>query len=396
MATSAPARIESYPAASVAVHVAFVVNGIVAVLLAPMLPLVSQSWHLPDATQIGALFTAQFAGSLTGTLISGSLVSRRGFRASLAPGYLLMAAGVFALSCAQWPAGLACVLLYGIGIGLSIPPSNVFVATNMPHRRGAALNILNFAWTGGAIACPFLFAAARGPEQWRLVLRGCAVVLVAVAVSMARVTWPAPQQEKAGRLSSVTGAVRMVAVLAAMSFLYIGAETAIAGWISVYSIRFTGSGGFLWILVPSFFFAALLLGRLGAPAALRRVGESALIRFGLLVATVGIVIVIASPALTGVIAGVTIAGLGMAPVFPLLLAAMAHAFGPAAPRAASAMFAAGGIGGACLPWMVGALSDARRSMQAGLAVTAVAATLTLLIHVALAGAMGAAPRPSAD
>ena len=40
------------------------------------------------------------------------------------------------------------------------PAANLLVAEVHPGRRGAALNLLNVSWSVGAVACPFLVAAA--------------------------------------------------------------------------------------------------------------------------------------------------------------------------------------------------------------------------------------------
>jgi fucose permease len=79
---------------------------------------------------------------------------------------------------------------------------------------------------------------------------------------------------------------------------------------------------------------------------------------------------------------VTIAGLGLAPVFPLFLAWMARSFGAAAARAASLLYILGGLGGACLPWLVGVASTRWSSLKAGLVLPAAAMVLMLGLHFA--------------
>ena len=45
-------------------------------------------------------------------------------------------------------------------MGLAVPAANLLVAEVNPGRRSATLNLLNFCWSAGAVACPFLVAAA--------------------------------------------------------------------------------------------------------------------------------------------------------------------------------------------------------------------------------------------
>src|ERR1051326_6836180 len=252
------------------VHAAFVLNGAVTTFLAPALPVLAARWSLTDA-QAGRLFTAQFLGSITGNLLSLWLTPRRGFRAALGSGYLFIAAGFAALSFAAWPTSLACTLLFGIGVGLTIPASNVFIAESRPARAGAALNLLNFVWTAGAIACPWIVAAATSQDAVSWLLRGIAGASACFSLLIVTTRWPLPAHEAQARTSfaAVPGAAALIAILGALFFLYIGTEAALVGWISTFGTRVSRAGAAA-VAVPSFFWDAVLLTRLAAPALLLR------------------------------------------------------------------------------------------------------------------------------
>jgi fucose permease len=364
------------------VHAAFVLNGAVTTFLAPALPVLASRWNLSDA-QAGQLFTAQFLGSITGNLLSLWLTPRRGFRAALSSGYLVIAAGFAALSFAAWPASLACTLLFGTGVGLTIPASNVFIAESRPARAGAALNLLNFVWTAGAVACPWIVAAATTQDTVSWLLRGIAITSACFALLIVTTRWPLPAHGADARTSfaAVPGAAALIAILGTLFFLYIGAEAALVGWISTFGERVSRAGAAA-LAVPSFFWAAVLLTRLAAPAFLLKFSEAAVTRVGLALAAIGTVLVLTAGGLPGVIAGVTLAGLGLAPVFPLFLALMAREFGAAAARAASLLYILGGLGGACLPWLVGIASSRLSSLKAGLILPAACMVVMLAVHAA--------------
>ncbi|HVO93183.1 MAG TPA: MFS transporter, partial [Terriglobales bacterium] len=150
---------QSARALTAAAHAAFVPIGVVTVLLGPMLPILSARWGM-NYSQAGSLFTVQFITSSLGVMLSGRLVARRGFRFAIATGLLFMAAGVAGLPFSSHIWGMACIAAYGFGIGVSIPASNLVVAEANPSRRSAALSLLNFSWSVGAVACPFLIGAA--------------------------------------------------------------------------------------------------------------------------------------------------------------------------------------------------------------------------------------------
>jgi fucose permease len=166
----------------------------------------------------------------------------------------------------------------------------------------------------------------------------------------------------------------------ALFFLYVGTENALGGWAASYARRLSGEPGSAWALAPSFFWAALLVGRGLAPAILRRVEEANLALTGLVIAAFGVTTLVTTQSLAGVFAGAAVAGLGLASVFPITVAMLSHIFGPLATRVAGGMFALAGLGGATLPWLVGFLSNRYDSLRAGLAVPLLASLVMLALH----------------
>src|SRR5271169_6750529 len=79
--------------ASAAIHAAFVLTGVITVLLGPVLPVLIVRWSLSDQ-RAGLFFTLQFCGNLAGIASMGALISRRGYRLAIPLGFGFMAAGV--------------------------------------------------------------------------------------------------------------------------------------------------------------------------------------------------------------------------------------------------------------------------------------------------------------
>ncbi len=173
----APPVQDSSRALTIAANVAFVPMGIVTVLLGPLLPILSARWSMNYA-EAGAFFTVQFLASTVGVALSGILTSRLGFQFAMKAGLLAMAGAVAVLPYGLRIRGLACVGLYEVGAGLAIPAGNLLVAAANPLRRSAALSRLNFYWSIGAVACPFLVAAAAHRQQLRLLFSTIAGILV--------------------------------------------------------------------------------------------------------------------------------------------------------------------------------------------------------------------------
>ena len=153
---------------------AFVVTGMVTTVLGPILPELLETWHLSDSAA-GALFTAQFSGSLTAGALSGLVVSRIGNRRTLALGYATMCAGLLAIAAGARAAGVAGAFAAGVGMGCVIPPTNLLVARGRPDRAASALGVLNLSWGIGAAG-----VAARRVRN--LAPRGDASALVGLAL----------------------------------------------------------------------------------------------------------------------------------------------------------------------------------------------------------------------
>lgn len=382
MATSLIGRSarRSSPGAAIAVYGGFVLTGVVTTLLGPVLPTLSAQWSLTDA-QAGRLFTAQFASSILGVAFTSWLVPKCGYRVALGAGYLLMAAGVGGLGLGAFPLGMFCASTYGIGQGLTIPASNLVVSDWNPERRAAALNLLNFAWGIGAVACPFFIAMAnRAHNVWGWLLGLAAILAVtALCVGLQPSTPSQPGNELLSTKGPVAWSKMFACVLGLLFFLYVGTETALGGWVASHAKRTGTSSSQMWVFTPSLFWGSLLLGRALAPIFLNWLPEKKLVLVDLVIATAGIVLLLTAGSVAGIAVGGSIAGFGLSSVFPINVSLLSS-FGSLASRAAGPMFALAGLGGAVLPWLVGLIAARSGSLRFALMAPLLATLLMLAFH----------------
>lgn len=364
-----------------AVNLAFVLNGMVTTLLGPILPALVARWNLADA-QAGYFFTAQFSGNLIGVAVVSVLLPRARVGVSLGLGYLLAAVGVAGVTLSQWHVVLGAVLLYGIGLGLAIPASNLFISEAHVERRAAALSVLNFMWGIGAVVCPIFVAWAQRratPALFLLALGAALAVTAAVTSRIGAAPMAAVSRERIA-LSHLFGSKFGVA-LAVMFFLYVGAETSLGGWVADLAKEADGPRGAPWVLAPSFFWGGLLTGRALAPGILRLVRERTLAVAGLALALAGGLVLVSARSVPAILAGSGIAGFGLAAIFPLTVALLAR-FGADERRAAGPMFALAAAGGAVLPWIVGETSTHTASLTTGFLVPLAAIVVLFALHAA--------------
>jgi len=364
----------------VLVHIAFVLTGVVTTFLGPLLPALAAHWRLTDA-QSGFFFTAQFMGSLVGASMTGLMLPRRGFRFTLVLGYLFMAAGTRGLLLTEWRMALISTVVYGVGLGLAIPASNLLISARNPERRAAALSLLNLCWGLGAVTAPLMVAVAeRRGTLWRS-LATLALVLLAlsVVVSIAPARGAgAPSAHPRGRWRNVAG-WRFVAAVAAMFFLYVGMETSLSGWSAMLMERLPMDMASAWLPAPTAFWSGLVVGRGIAPLVLRRLSERSTAVAGLAAALLATGVLMVTMSRQWLLGAILIAGLGLAAVFPITVALLSR-FGEMEQRIAGVMFAMAGLGGAILPWSVGLISTAQRSLQFALAIPLIAGAVLLSLH----------------
>jgi len=356
-------------------------------VLGPLLPLLASRWGLSDAAA-GSLFSAQFIGILTATTVSALTTARLGTSRTFALGFALMAAGIGALGFAPVTMAWPVTLFYGLGLGCVLPVTNNVVAAMSPGRESSALSLVNVSWGLGAMAWPFV--VGRWADHPSTATTALAVAAAAVAVAWATASLQAGAASAApGTAAGPAGttptavAPGTVARLAILIFLYVGAEVATAGWAAAFARRMSGAGESLWAYAPAAFWAALTLGRLAAPFWLRRFSERQLLLACVIAGGSAVTaMAIAASSVIEVVALSAAAGFGLAASFPLLWADVVRRVMPARPAVVGPLYAAGSVGGAALPWLVGLVST-RADLAVGLGVPLAALATMLAMLLAL-------------
>lgn len=375
------------------VQAGFLSNGMVTTLAGPLIPLLAARWQLSDA-DAGWLFIMQAAGSLPTTTLSGRVVAWLGFRRCLAVGYALITAGMAGLIFGTWRVCLLAVLCSGIGLGLTTPTSNLLISETSRTRRAAALNVLNFFWSLGAMTSPLLVSLTA--YQTGLSFLAVLLLVTAALLWLAHPLDAVPGPHAA--IENQPAALRpwrqpLLPLVGLFVFFYAGTESSLAGWSAAYALRLSEAPGSIAALSPSVFWATLLLGRLTAPLALRRTTEERLMFGGLLLSLAGIMLLLVTSGLTGLLTGVAMAGAGLSCIFPTTIALLPKYFGAAAASMVSLIFALSSLSSALLPWLIGLISTSLGSLRSGLMVSLVTSLMLIALHLRLRTPHAAAAVP---
>lgn len=364
-------RSSRYRGALFLLHVGFLLTGIVNALLGPLLPILQSRFHATDS-ELGALFAAQFAGASL-----GGLVSQWRPRLSIVGGYALIAGGLFALAIAGWGVVALAVFAFGFGLGAAIPATNMTVAYAAKDRRAASLNVLNLIWGAGAAGSALVVAALVRWLRFSGMLSVISIAAAAVALALLIIRVPATfPAQKAGETPRAAGKLLLYCFLL---FLYIGVEGCIGGWSGKYAATLSDKHLYVTISLVSFW-AALLTGRAIAALLLRHTGEAILFRASLLTTAAGLAVFFVAKSGMVVVLAALIAGLGLAPLFALLLSLMSRYAEATSVNIPGWLFSLGSMGGGALPWLFGATATAFSSLRVALIVPALG-TLLLTFFV---------------
>ncbi|MBB6143516.1 fucose permease [Silvibacterium bohemicum] len=365
---SKPAQFESLP--STPFYAGMSLGGLATVLLGAVLPAISTRWQLTDA-QAGSLFTAQFTASILGAIASSYYR-----RYCVVLGYAAIAIGLAVFSLNSYRSALVGLSLMGMGISGAVTATNVIFGTEYPEKRGPLLTRTNFFWGLGAVVAPQLVAIAERQNALRIFL----LTVAAASLLLAGRFTPLLKKselplDRATKRVSPTMSAQIFLLFSVILFVYVGAETAIAGWIATYAHRFENLGVARSSLVVSAFWLAIVAGRAVLATLLLVLSEMWVLVGGIVAAMAGMLLLLRPHNATVALVAIVIAGLGCSPIFPLATARMLARVDRS--RSSGWIFAISGAGGAVLPWLTGLLSEGSGSLRIAFVVPLVAMAVVL-------------------
>lgn len=357
------------------------VSGIGTVMLGPLLPSLMEHWKIQDA-QAGTLFAASFAGQLCGACFGS-----KNLRRSILYGAALSAIAVISLSQLGFSMAHLALFCMGLGLGAGLTASNIIAGTTVPESRTRLLAILGVAWGTGAIASPLLvrICSAGGPQRFFHVAALCFAASTLVATIIPRSinqNISLPDDTRTAKRLPLPPAPLFA--FASAILLYVGIENSLGGWLPSYAGR-------VGVTLPAAtislcFWVAMLGGRLLFSVLLHRMRDSTLYKTCLVLLIVIEIFVstIVHPSNSWIITLVVLAGLALAPLFPLILSFLLARTGKHARL--GPLFASASLGGAVLPWLTGVLSTEHHSLRTGLLVPAIGAVCLLGLSSIVTGA----------
>ncbi|MFD5913420.1 MFS transporter [Streptomyces massasporeus] len=356
----------SLRAARVATYVYFVLYGTLLGTWVVHIPAIEERVGISHAT-LGGLLVVLGLGAFLGMQVAGPLTDRLGTRVLVPVGGVLCGASLLLPGLASDPWTLAAALLiFGLCNGcLDVSMNAHAVHVEKAYGRpvmsgfhatfsvGGVLAALAGAGAAGAGLNPAAAMAAVGAAGIVVTLASARALLPAAPA----VESPAPAEEtgtspEAARRGT-TGRVRTLAVLALMAML---CEGAAHDWSVLHMKDVLGAPAGTAAFAYGTFAAAMTVGRLLADRLVTRFGALAILRYGSVMAAVGITLVALGPWMWAAFTGWALFGLGLSGCVPQLFSAAGHADPSAAGVNVSRVAGLGYVGMLAGPAVIGWLT----------------------------------------
>jgi MFS family permease len=371
-----------------AITAIFALNGALFASAFARLPAIQDRAGISDG-QLGLALLCAMLGLLSSQPVAGALVSRFGSRPVALGGAIGYALGLVPVALSESFTGLLATMF---AIGLLSGPLDVAMNVHgltVERRLGRPiLSGLHAAFSFGALAGSALGGLVA--ELGVSVVTHLSVVAALgtlLAFGLTRLLLP-PQADAAPegpRLARPTRALALIGVFAICAVL---SEGAVSDWAAIYLHDEVGTGQGRAAAGLAVFSLAMGIGRLAGDRLSAALGAERLARAGGSLGAIGIGFSLLAQSPPAAFAGLFLAGLGLAALFPLALRAAA-ARGESPGPAVAAVSAMGYIGFLAGPPTIGGLSELV-GLRAALLVAVACCSLTAV----LAGAVRA-PRPIA-
>ncbi len=359
------------------------VFGAVLLLMGSLLPTLQFTY-----SRSGNLGSFPLAGILVSTILVGPILDLMGAKKVLAVALGLVAASLGVMPTLHSYSGLvAAAFVYGLAGGGLNTATNALVADISVGGRAAALNLLGFFFSLGAVSAPLMLSSVGGSFSTTVVLRTLAVFCLVVLLFVLSLRFP-PPIKPGTRLSTLLKVLSHGAVwlFAALLFFESGSENCTFVWTSkiVADALHTSPNRANVALVA--LSAALGGGRIAAALFLRRLGSARTIWLSTAVIVAGSIVMRNATQMSSMIMAAIIIGLGLSAIFPTALGMAGDRFPEETGTVFGAIMAVALAGGTAGPKIAGWIApyDVRRVLLIPIfAAVAVAALAVIIVKRSL-------------
>jgi fucose permease len=344
-------------------YIGFISLGLPDPLAGVAWPSVRQTFSLHQSS-FGLVFISLGCGYCASGFFGGKLTQLLGLGNLLwvSSGFVALAMFGSALAPA-WMVFAGCGAVWGLGSGGIDAGLNAYVSSHFSARH---VNWLHACYSLGATLGPLVMTVMLvGLGSWRMGygVVGGALLLMSVSFFVTRGRWREPTRSGEAVAAPEIGmrqALRekLVWLQIVLFFIYVGLEFTIGQWSFTLLTESRAVREDIAGLLAGGYFGAIGLGRILAGIIAHRVGLDPLIRFSTVAVFLGALLFAFAPSVSLGHAGLAILGLGLAAIFPSLMARTPERLGAEyVGHATGFQVSAGMVGAAVVPGIAGFFAE---------------------------------------
>lgn len=341
--------------------VGFVSLGLPDAVIGVAWPSVRDTFHLRQGA-IGLVLVVSGLGYLLSSFFAGRLMHTLGIGVVLAASTGLVAAAMYGFAFStMWPAFVLCALIHGLGSGAIDSGLNGYAAHHLSTRH---LIWLHACYCFGALIGPVVMsnvlASGRHYSVGYSAVGGTMLVMSIVFLITYRCWGQTSSTDKKIQLPLGAGAVlrhSTVWLQMAVFFLYTGLEVTFSQWTFTVLTESRNVSPRTAGLAVGVYWGCIGTGRVLSGLVADRVGIDRLIRYCLLGAGSGALLFATRLPVEAAFLGISLVGLGLAPIFPCLMSRTPRRLGTQlSAHAIGFQVGAAMIGAAAVPGTLGVMA----------------------------------------
>jgi putative MFS transporter len=327
-------------------------------LLGPSVPAIVHDLGISYA-QAGLLFTLLSLGSLFGSSLGAIASDYMNRKRILILFCSLFAGGLLCMGVAPGYVTLCVTVLVFSLFGSPLGSIGQSVMLDMyPTKRGRYLSLQTLFGAIGSFIAPLLVAAnIAGGLTWRWSFLETAALVLLLTTIMFFVKIPNSSTERSGRapLASIMRNPNMV-IASVLVFFYVAVDLGFSYWLAEYFNTELGVSLRLSSAAVSLFLVGVMSSRLATSWLVKQIATKTILLSSLSLASIALLTFLLVPSVGVKAALACIYGLGIGPVFPLMVAKASEEYPRQSGAVTGLLFGSMSLGGMVFPLLLGVLA----------------------------------------
>lgn len=317
------------------------------------------SEHSVGPTAMGVIISLHFIGSIMAPVIFGEISDRVGKKPVVITAFIIIITGILSVYIFD-NLYLTAVGIFVVGCGFAVIEGSLsgVLSDINADEIGKVINISQMFFSIGAVAGPLIaLFLAEATGSWKSVFIVVIVLFCLIAVYMASLDFGEKKisdSKTKGLISAVLLKQSIFILLCLAMFLYVGAEEGIAFWLKSYFEEIFDSSS-MGAFALSGYWASMIIGRFLASKFNNKYGL--FLKAGLLLSlAASIIALLWKDNIVNIVCFIVL-GLGFSAVWPIITSMTAERFPEYTGTAMGFMVTSGAVGGAAMPFLMGAAAD---------------------------------------